>query len=189
MPTETAARERLAALMEDRRLELRLTWQQVAAAGGLSLKALHSIRGGTSDMRLLTRRAIEEGLRWEPGSVGIVLGGGDPVPLAAGEHPRPGRQGILEQAPPRIAEALAPYVHQMVTRITMAAAEHPAARDLEAAWVLPDRPDKWQQWAAFLATGREKFPPDGWSRQEQAQGFALLLLLSDAREQEEDLVG
>jgi len=97
--------------------------------------------------------------------------------------------GILERAPDRIAEALAPYVRQMTTRITMAAAAHADARDLEPEWVLPDRPDRWWQWRAFVSTGHERFPPGGWSRQEMAEGFALLLLLADTREREEGLAG
>ena len=86
MPTTPDARHRLAELMEDRRLELGLRWQDVvdaATAAGfkVSLKALHSVRTGTAGLRPLTQRGIEAGLRWEPGSVQAIEDGGDPVPL------------------------------------------------------------------------------------------------------------
>jgi len=88
MPTTPEARARLAALMEERRLELGLRWQDVvdaaiAAGFKLSLKALHSARAGTAGVRPLTQRAIEAGLQWEHGSFQRSLDGGGPVPLAA----------------------------------------------------------------------------------------------------------
>jgi hypothetical protein len=89
MPTEPDARKRLAALMEEPRLGLRKTWQQVATDSGISLKALHSARSGPSDIRALTRRGIDKGLQWEPGSVDLILDGGDPVPTQP-EQPMPG---------------------------------------------------------------------------------------------------
>lgn len=86
MSTLPDARRRLAALMEDRRVELGLRWQDVAdaatAAGfKVSLKTLHSVRAGTADVRPLTRRGIEVGLQWEAGSVQAILDDRDPAPL------------------------------------------------------------------------------------------------------------
>ena len=82
MPTTAPAnRERLAKLMDDRRRELRLNWQQVSELGGIPIKTLHAVRTGTRAIRDTTQSAIEDGLRWERGSVEVILGGGDPAPL------------------------------------------------------------------------------------------------------------
>ena len=91
MSTRPDERRRLAELMEERRLDLGLYWQDVAdaavAAGfKLSLKTLHSVRAGTAGIRPLTQRAIEAGLQWEHGSIQRIEEGGDPVnarPVAA----------------------------------------------------------------------------------------------------------
>lgn len=88
MPNAPEARQRLADLMEDRRAELELRWQDVADAAKLSLKTLYSARqpdGGA--ISPLTQRRIEIGLRWEHGSVRRILEGGDPVPLPAAAVP------------------------------------------------------------------------------------------------------
>lgn len=79
MPTDPEVRRRLGALMEERRLELGLRWQDVAEHGGVSLKALHSARTGNASIRPLTQQAIENGLRWQHGSIQRVIDGGDPV--------------------------------------------------------------------------------------------------------------
>jgi hypothetical protein len=84
MPITPETRERLAALMDERRRDLRLRWQDVAETAGVSLKTLHSARMGSGDISGLTKAAIENGLRWEHGSVDLILQGGEPV---AGETP------------------------------------------------------------------------------------------------------
>ena len=85
--TAPADRERLAQLMDDRRRELRLTWQQVSEAGGIPVKTLHAVRTGTRDVRDTTQAAIEAGLRWERGSFAAAAAGGDPVPLDSAPAP------------------------------------------------------------------------------------------------------
>ena len=105
MPTTPDARHRLAELMEDRRLELGLRWQDVvdaATAAGfkVSLKALHSVRTGTAGLRPLTQRAIEAGLRWEHGSIQRIEDGGDPVALSGPPVPVTGPLPVIALAPP-----------------------------------------------------------------------------------------
>jgi transcriptional regulator with XRE-family HTH domain len=93
MSTSTSpdpARLRLAQYMDDRRADLRLTWAEVARAAGINRETLRQIRSGTSDIRALTRRAVEDALRWESGSIRTILAGGDPTPLDA-EPERPKR--------------------------------------------------------------------------------------------------
>ena len=90
MPTTAPAhRERLAKLMDDRRKELRLNWQQVSESGGIPIKTLHAVRTGSRDIRDTTQAAIEDGLRWERGSVQAILDGGDPAPAVTTQPPRP----------------------------------------------------------------------------------------------------
>ena len=82
MPIASQSRQRLAALMDQRRGELRLRWRDVAALSGMSYEGIRAIRNGGGDMRLLTQRGIEDALRWEYGSIKMVLDGGDPQPRA-----------------------------------------------------------------------------------------------------------
>ena len=93
MPARSAARQRLADLMESRRLDLGLTWREVAEAGNISYEVIRAIRHGNGQIRPLSKRGIEVGLKWEPGSVQAVLDGRDPVPLA-------NATGSIELAPP-----------------------------------------------------------------------------------------
>jgi hypothetical protein len=81
MVDKAQARRRLAELMDERRGELRLRWRDVADAGGISYEVVRAVRNGGGEIRLLTQRGIEDGLRWEQGSVRAILAGGDPVPL------------------------------------------------------------------------------------------------------------
>ena len=83
MPITPGARRKLADLMDDRRAELRLRWRDVADLGGVSYEVIRAVRNGTGEIRTLTQRGIETGLRWSPGSVRAILGDGDPRP--AGE--------------------------------------------------------------------------------------------------------
>lgn len=92
MPDEAPApRERLAQVMEDRRGELGLRWQDVAAAGGISVRAVQLARDpAAGEPGLRTLEGIDRGLRWEPGSARAFLRSGrDPVPAGAGPPPGP----------------------------------------------------------------------------------------------------
>jgi hypothetical protein len=85
MPGMSQAR-RLAALMEERRLDLGLRWTDVAAESGMSVEGLRTMRRDGAVPRALNQRGIERALRWEPGSIGRILRGEDPVPVAAPEQ-------------------------------------------------------------------------------------------------------
>ena len=78
MSLTTETRQRLAGRMEERRRELRLRWRDVAAAGDIALKTLHSVRTGTAGIAALTEAGIEAGLQWKPGSVRSIVAGGEP---------------------------------------------------------------------------------------------------------------
>jgi hypothetical protein len=82
MPGMPQAR-RLAQLMEERRLDLGLRWSDVAAESGMSVEGLRAMRRDGAVPRPLNQRGIERALRWERGSIGRILRGGDPAPAAA----------------------------------------------------------------------------------------------------------
>lgn len=68
--------------MDERRQDLGLTWDQVAVQAKIHRETLRTIRRGTGDLRPLTKRGIENALRWTAGSVDRILDGRAPVPLA-----------------------------------------------------------------------------------------------------------
>lgn len=71
-------RQRLARLMDDRRSDLGLTWNEVADKAGVTREGLRRMRTGTGHIRSLTKRGIERALQWASGSVDQILAGGDP---------------------------------------------------------------------------------------------------------------
>lgn len=83
----TSPHERLDRAMDGRRLDLGLSWQDVAAAAKVSVATLRAIRSGTNRPSPLTKRRVEEALRWEPGSVDAIYADRQPVP--AGSEPAP----------------------------------------------------------------------------------------------------
>ena len=83
MPITPEQRERLDEAMNKRRLDLGITWRDVASRAGLSYEALRRLRTGDGGIRDLTGAKISRALDWTPESVDAVLAGGDPVPAAA----------------------------------------------------------------------------------------------------------
>lgn len=75
MPIDPETRARLMDLMEERRLELGLTWREVVDRAGMSYEAIRNFRTGTGGMRELTRRKLSGALEWDKGAVGRVLAG------------------------------------------------------------------------------------------------------------------
>lgn len=71
--------------LEERRIELDMTWRQVADAAGISLAGLGAIRRGERHPSALTVRRIENALEWTPGSVEAILGGSEPTPVESRE--------------------------------------------------------------------------------------------------------
>lgn len=68
--------------MNRRRLELGMTWRQVAAAARISYETLRAVRKGDTAGGELTLSSIEKALHWSPGSFAVVDRGQDPLPLA-----------------------------------------------------------------------------------------------------------
>ncbi|WP_157475832.1 helix-turn-helix domain-containing protein [Parafrankia sp. EUN1f] len=92
--------QRLAAATRNRRRELRLTQQDVAQAGQLSLATLNRIENGkATSLSLRTLDGLDSGLRWqgrqgrEMGSAERVVHGGSPLPAGS---PRPVSQEFVD---------------------------------------------------------------------------------------------
>lgn len=76
-----AARDRLAAQMNERRVDLLLKWSEVASRAGLDSSYLRRIRKGEVPISDLAARQIEDALEWKPGSVKTILDEGQPTPI------------------------------------------------------------------------------------------------------------
>lgn len=72
-----------------RRNHLRMTQEEVKAAGGPSTATMRLIEGALQDSyRDVILGRLEDALRWEPGSVAAILSGGDPTPRTEPVPPR-----------------------------------------------------------------------------------------------------
>jgi transcriptional regulator with XRE-family HTH domain len=80
------ARARLADLMDQRRRDLRLTWDQVASRAGIHRETLRQIRAGTGALRPLSATGIEDALDWDRGSIDTLLADGETTTGAGNEH-------------------------------------------------------------------------------------------------------
>jgi len=85
MDITPASRTQLNKLMEARRLDLGITWRDLARSAGVSYEALRGLRRGPGGIAELTARRLDKALQWEPGSIAAVISGDqhDPVPLTA----------------------------------------------------------------------------------------------------------
>ncbi|TMS00110.1 hypothetical protein [Nonomuraea basaltis] len=103
--------KRLAELMNQRRVALRLQWNDVAEQAGISTAHLRKFRSGEAGVSDLVRARLEEALQWASGSIESVLAGGDPTEMTS--VTAPGGAGVI--------------------RVTAGAGEVQAADGLEAA--------------------------------------------------------
>lgn len=116
MPSRNERRRELARQMESRLTELRLRWQDVANAGGVSLRAVQSARRGDAEIRLRTQRGIEDGLQWPAGYIQDVLDGKTPtLGVPTGQQPapastEPAAEAETEPVPPAVADAIASLI-------------------------------------------------------------------------------
>ncbi|MFF8980216.1 hypothetical protein ACF08A_25815 [Streptomyces cellulosae] len=75
--------------MNRRRLELGMTWRQVAAAARISYETLRAVRKGDTAGGELTLSSIEKALHWSPGAFADIDSGHEPLPLADDTGPDP----------------------------------------------------------------------------------------------------
>lgn len=101
---DAAERSRLSAVMEARRLELDLSWDKVAKRAGLSIAHLRRVRGGDVALTAKAKWKIEQALRWNRGSIDLVLAGKDPEPAPAASDDLEPWEAHLWQTP-QLSEA------------------------------------------------------------------------------------
>ena len=78
-------RRRLADAMNERRLELRLQWNDVAERADISTETLRKVRHD-QPMSPLTQTNLEHALQWERCSIDTILDGGEPIPTESREE-------------------------------------------------------------------------------------------------------
>jgi transcriptional regulator with XRE-family HTH domain len=72
--------ERLDEAMRQRRVQLGLSWEDIAAAADITSAHLRRIRTGQYLPRDTTAAKLERAFRWSAGSIDAVLAGGEPTP-------------------------------------------------------------------------------------------------------------
>lgn len=78
---------RLDTVLNQRRVELGLTWRDLSKSARISYEALRAFRRGEYRPTELTARRLDEALHWEPGSVEALLDGGSPTPVQESRPP------------------------------------------------------------------------------------------------------
>lgn len=79
--------------MEQRRVELRMSWRDVTKAAEMSYEGLRAIRRGERHPTAVTKGRIEDALEWAAGSIDAVIAGGEPTPMRPGTPaPAPAEQ-------------------------------------------------------------------------------------------------
>lgn len=71
--------ERLDEALDERRVDLDLTWRELADAARMSEPALRAIRRGTYTPSRRTKRRLEQAMNWQPGSIDAIFEGGEPT--------------------------------------------------------------------------------------------------------------
>lgn len=66
--------------MEERRIELGMSWRVVARRAGVAYETVRAARAGEGGISPLTAGRLDRALQWRVGSVERILGGGDPLP-------------------------------------------------------------------------------------------------------------
>lgn len=82
-----ADHRRLDEALDSRRLDLGLSWVQLAALAGVSDVSMRNFRKGRTAPGSLSKRRIEDALRWAPGSIDAVLEGKEPTLADGGAAP------------------------------------------------------------------------------------------------------
>ncbi|MGI5161449.1 hypothetical protein [Microbispora sp. CA-102843] len=77
MTPDDQARSRLSTAMNDRRVELRLKWNQVAQRAGISIAHLARIRGNEGPLTDLAKSSLETALEWPRGTIDQFLQSGE----------------------------------------------------------------------------------------------------------------
>jgi len=95
MPRDITAPTKLAHVMNERRVELRMRWDEIATAAKITTAHLRKFRSGEAGVSDLTKARLEDALGWQPGSVDALLAGGNPTPAQGGPQPPTRRSKTL----------------------------------------------------------------------------------------------
>lgn len=107
MPAQSSAHARLAELMNKRRIERRMLWDEIAESAEISTAHLRKIRTGEAKASELTEANIEAALKWERGSIERILRGGDPVVSDEVAQPAARMDADRNHASPALEQLLA----------------------------------------------------------------------------------
>lgn len=91
--------ERLDAALDARRLDLDMSWKELALAARTSEATLRAYRSGARRPTGRSQRRLEDTLKWAHGSIDAILDGGEATPADAPQPP-------AEAAPRSLAEAV-----------------------------------------------------------------------------------
>lgn len=139
--------ERLDKALNRRRLDLRMDWNDVARAIGISPESLRAIRKGRNGPKEITARAIDEWLGWEPGSTEAVFGGGEPTPRTGERPPAAGEVDYVSRA---VELRVLVNAHEPEPEFPPGGLRNQAERII---WAMVDEP--WQVRLAQILAGRE----------------------------------
>lgn len=108
-------RDRLNALVEERRLSLGITWRELARSAGVSYEAVRALRRGPGGIAELTARKLDRALQWQGGSIAAIISGD---PAAPAELPQPERgAAVADLLPPVVRDNWHnPYVRRFWER-------------------------------------------------------------------------
>ncbi|WP_435109963.1 hypothetical protein [Nocardiopsis synnemataformans] len=85
-PEQSPERAHLRHHIEKRVEDRDITWRELEALSGVPYETVRRIRTSDRPITRDIREKLEDGLRWERGSIRAILSGGDPTPLP--EEPR-----------------------------------------------------------------------------------------------------
>lgn len=120
---------RLAAAVRRRRVTLGLSQKQLASRAHLAVRTVHHVENASTEtMRSRTESALEQALKWRPGSIQRTLDGGAPVELPeAYGLATPDVSVVLQSGLPAEVEATL-VAHMTARRADMEAALESEAR-------------------------------------------------------------
>lgn len=122
---------RLAAAVRRRRVALGLSQKLLASRAQLAVRTVHHVENAnTETMRSRTMSALEQALKWRPGSIQRTLDGGTPVELPEAYGPATPEVNVVLQSglPPEVEATL--VAHLTARRADMEAALEGEARML-----------------------------------------------------------
>lgn len=145
--------QRLADLMDQRRVALRLRWEDVADAAGISTAFLRKIRSGTAASPL-TLAKLESALEWAPGSIGAILDGGTPTEASSphAASAKVGRPATAEEAEAALRQLARQVPHERLRAILAEVTRQERRFEDDAEqhlWETPELPERHRRFLIY----------------------------------------